>query len=473
MQSGENCVPRVVVAGASGFVGMDLIRKLSSTCQVIALTRSQHAGDLVPEHRTAGVCWVRCNIFSLKQTEAALRGADAAYFLVHSMMPTARLTQGKYKDLDLFIADNFSRACATNNVNRIIYLGGILPTGGFVSEHLQSRFEVESALRSRCLEFVALRAGLILGPGGSSSQILVKLVKRLPVMVCPPWTAKLSSPISLKDTIDALLTSLNETKIKSGTYDLGGPELVTYRSLMKRSADEMCLRRVFIGIPVFSTKLSRLWVSLISGQSKELVAPLIQSLLVDMRPGVSAPLFPQTPEKISLIAALHQAELPRLSLEISGSKSPLKSPPPTLSSVISIQRLPRPAGWNAHDILEQYLNWLPAILRPIVKVQNSDGLNVGLHLRGLKNPLLSLRLVPERSDNHRALLFITGGLLNKSQANKQGRLEIRVLDNQNMALSAVIDFTPSLPWPVYLITQAIAHGIIMKLFGLHLKRLCK
>ncbi|MEY2986714.1 MAG: hypothetical protein RJB13_235 [Pseudomonadota bacterium] len=473
MEVAENEVQRVVVAGASGFVGMDLIRKLSSTCQVIALTRSEHAGDSIPNQRSPGVCWVRCNLFSLKQTEAALTGADAAYFLVHSMMPSARLTQGQYKDLDLFIADNFSRACDTNNVRRIIYLGGILPASGYVSEHLQSRFEVELALSARRSELVALRAGLVLGPGGSSSQILLKLVKRLPLMVCPPWTAKLSSPISLKDTVDALRMSLSGAKVKPGAYDLGGPELVSYRSLMERSADEMCLRRVFIGIPVFSTRLSSLWVSVISGQSKELVAPLIQSLLVDMRPGVSAPLFPQKPEKISLIAALHQAELPRLPLEISGSQAQDRNPIQIMSSVISIQRLPRPPGWNAHDLLEKYLTWLPAILRPVIKIQNSDGFHIGLHLRGIKSSLLSLRLVPERSDNNRALLFITGGILNKAQPNKQGRLEIRVLDKQNIALSAVIDFTPALPWPIYLCTQAIAHRIIMKLFAVHLKKIAK
>jgi len=473
MQVEDKYIRRVVVAGASGFVGMDLIRKLAKTCQVIALTRSEHAGELVPIQRTPGVHWIRCNLFSLKETEAALQDADAAFYLVHSMMPPARLTQGTYKDLDLFLADNFSRACSTNGVKRIVYLGGILPTSGFISEHLQSRLEVEYALKSRISQLVAIRAGLVLGPGGSSSQILVKLVKRLPVMICPPWTAKLSAPISLKDTVDALMKSLNKEEIESGAYDVGGPELVSYRSLMERSADEMCLRRVFIGIPLFSTRLSRMWVSLISGQSKELVAPLIQSLLVDMRPGVSAPLFPQTPEKISLIAALHQAELPRLPLEISGSQVRKEKPHHHVNSVISIQRLPRPAGWNAHDILEQYLTWLPALLRPVIKVQNSDGLNVGLYLRGLKHALLTLRLVPERSDNHRALLFITGGLLNNSQPNKQGRLEMRVLENQNLALSAVIDFTPSLPWPVYVATQAVAHGIIMKLFAFHLKRLNK
>lgn len=473
MQSEEIEVQRVVVAGASGFVGMDLIRKLSSTCQVIALTRSEYAAEQLPEQKTIGVYWYRCNLFSLKQTEAALQGADVAYFLVHSMMPSARLTQGTYKDLDLFIADNFSRACVLNNVSRTIYLGGILPVDGYISEHLQSRYEVESALRSRTTNLVALRAGLVLGPGGSSSQILVKLVKRLPVMICPPWTSKLSSPISLKDTVDALIASLNQLKVSSGSYDLGGPELVSYRSLMARSADEMCLRRWFIGIPVFSTRLSRLWVSMISGQSKELVAPLIQSLLVDMRPGLSAPLFPQTPEKISLLAALHQAELPRLALEISGSPNVQKKAQKRLSSVISIQRLPRPSGWSALDILQQYLKWLPAILRPVIKVHSNDNGTFSLYLRGLKQPLLVLQLVPKRSDSERALLFIVGGLLNKQQQGQQGRLEFRVLNSQNITLSAVIDFTPSLPWPVYVFTQAIVHGIIMKLFGLHLKKKSK
>lgn len=473
MQTEEKPILRVVVAGASGFVGMDLIRRLSQHCQVIALTRSAHAATNVPEQRCAGVHWVRCNLFSLRQTESALKGADVAYFLVHSMMPSARLTQGKYSDLDLFIADNFSRACASNHVQRIIYLGGIQPESGYISEHLRSRLEVESALSARNSQLVALRAGLVLGPGGSSSQILVKLVKRLPVMVCPPWTAKLSAPISLKDTVDALVASLTDTNVKSGIYDLGGPELVSYKTLMKRAADEMCLRRFFIGIPVFSTRLSRLWVSVISGQSKELVAPLIQSLLVDMRPGVSAPLFPNKPEKISLIAALHQAELPRLTLEISGAPSEQKNLPKAVNSVISVQRLPRPPGWGAKELLKDYLHWLPRILRPIIVVHESNETTVELRLRILNKSLLTLQFIPERSDAQRSLLFITGGLLNDASSGMNGRLEFRVLDKQDIALSAVLDFTPALPWLVYKMTQAVLHSIIMKLFALHLSKKCK
>lgn len=473
MQNEESPILRVVVAGASGFVGMDLIRRLSHHCQVIALTRSEYAATNVPETRCAGVHWVRCNLFSLRQIESALNGADVAYFLVHSMMPSARLTQGKYSDLDLFIADNFSRACASNHVERIIYLGGIQPESGYISEHLRSRLEVESALSARNSQLVALRAGLVLGPGGSSSQILVKLVKRLPVMVCPPWTAKLSAPISLKDTVDALVESLIDTNVKSGIYDLGGPELVSYKTLMKRAADEMCLRRVFIGIPVFSTRLSRLWVSVISGQKKELVAPLIQSLLVDMRPGVSAPLFPNKPEKISLIAALQQAELPRLTLEISGAPSEQKNLPKAVNSVISVQRLPCPPGWGANELLKDYLQWLPRILRPIIVVHESNETTVELRLRVWNKSLLTLQFVPERSDAQRSLLFITGGLLNDASSGMNGRLEFRVLDKQDIALSAVLDFTPALPWLVYKMTQAVLHLIIMKLFALHLSKKCK
>ena len=151
--------PRVVIAGASGFVGMDLIRRLSQTHQIIALTRSQQASTQLPEHKNPGIYWMQCNLFSLRQTEAALVQSDFAFFLVHSMMPAARLTQGHYDDLDLMIADNFSRAAAVAGTKRIVYLGGIQPQSGFISEHLRSRLEVEDVLRSRDANMVALRAG--------------------------------------------------------------------------------------------------------------------------------------------------------------------------------------------------------------------------------------------------------------------------------------------------------------------------
>ncbi len=451
---------------------MELLRRLSSTHQVIALTRSQFASTELPNHKEAGIYWLQCNLFSLKQTETALAGAQAAYFLVHSMSPAARLTQGQYDDLDLLIADNFSRAAKTAGVHRIIYLGGIQPASGKTSAHLRSRLEVEHVLKSRMQNLVALRAGLILGAGGSSSLILVKLIQRLPILICPSWTRKLSSPLALSDTADALVAALQDEQVPAGVYDLAGPEIVSYRELMQRSASELNVRRFFIPFIGVPPQLSRLWVSLITGAPKELVSPLIQSLLVDMLPGKTAPEFTHTRAKVRLTSALHQAELPPIKLVIAAQASSQVEPMQNNDSVVSIQRLMLPTGWSAIDIAFEYARWLPTFLKPFLRLEYSENNSLlSFYLRGWSQPLLILSYVAERSDAERALFFVRGGLLRKKNSNPASRLEFRIVKEQEIVLSAVLDFHPALPWPIYLVTQAQAHKLVMWQFAKRLKKI--
>ena len=129
-------------------------------------------------------------------------------YLVHSMLPSAHLTQGNFRDFDLICADNFGRAAARNGVRQIIYLGGIVPAaanrGHALSSHLASRLEVENTLAASGVPVTALRAALVVGRGGSSFDILVKLVTRLPAMICPAWTSTRTQPIALSDVVALL-----------------------------------------------------------------------------------------------------------------------------------------------------------------------------------------------------------------------------------------------------------------------------
>ncbi|MEY4065072.1 MAG: hypothetical protein RIR26_1280 [Pseudomonadota bacterium] len=463
---------RIVVAGASGFIGIPLLRRLAQVHQVIALTRSHAADSLLPLQREPGIFWVKCDLLSLKQTEEALYGADAAFFLVHSMMPAARLTQGSYKDLDLLIADNFSRASERSGVGRIVYLGGIRPDAAVISEHLKSRLEVESVLRSRNSNMVALRAGLVLGADGSSSRILIRLVKRLPVLICPSWTTKISSPVALEDTVLALQSALNKESILAGSYDLAGPEQLSYRALMQRTAEELNLKRLFIPVPAFSPSISRLWVSVVTGSSRELVAPLVQSLLHDMVPGKTAPLFPHTIEKTSLVAALGRAELPRVSLQIHPARHQKQTDTVRKDTVVSIQRMRLPQNWSARDVAHAYSKWLAGLFKNILKLNSSqDGSHLAFHFMGMKKPLLILEFIPARSDDRRALFFVTGGLLRSRDSHPLSRLEFRTFPDEGIALACVLDFTPALPWFLYRITQAQAHLFIMTLFARYLRKI--
>ena len=175
---------KIVLAGATGFIGRWIIEEFQKDYQIIALSRKK-----VRTNPNKNILWRTVDLYSMSSTEKALEGADIGIYLVHSMQPSTRLNQGKFEDTDLLLADNFSRAAQKNKLKQIIYLGGILPKDKHqISNHLLSRFEVEKTLGARSTPLTAIRAGIIIGPGGSSFRIITNLVKNLPVMGCPQWT---------------------------------------------------------------------------------------------------------------------------------------------------------------------------------------------------------------------------------------------------------------------------------------------
>ena len=184
--------PRILIAGASGYIGRALIPELLRKfpdARITALSR------MIKPSTDPRVTWVSCDLFSLKSLEAAVpKPLDLAVYLVHSMSPTAYVDQGSFADYDVIMADNFARAVKSSGVKQVMYLGGLTPDAAHLSRHLESRLEVEETFRQYRLPTTTFRAGLILGEGGSSFQILLKLVKRLPIMVCPRWTPNADHP---------------------------------------------------------------------------------------------------------------------------------------------------------------------------------------------------------------------------------------------------------------------------------------
>lgn len=452
-------VKRVAVAGATGFVGRSLVPLLAESNAVVALGRGvaegegADTGDSPPE---PGVTWRSCDLFSLYETERALEGVDVAYYLVHSMMPSSRLTQGDFKDLDLLLADNFGRAAGNAGVKRIIYLGGLVPPieEHRLSRHLASRLEVERVLGGYGVPVTALRAGLVVGRGGSSLEILVKLVGRLPAMVCPKWTGSLSQPIALEDVVTLLNACLELDETTGRVCDVGCPDVLSYREMMRETARVMGKRRYMLPVPLVTPGLSRLWVSLVTGSPKALVAPLIQSL---RHPMVAEDRWLQ--ERIDLpgkgfAEALDEALRPEGLV-----RQPMAR---------SVQRLSVPPGRDAIWLAAEFAAWLPAGLRGLVRVARSE---TGLEFFavGLPWPLLVLSYRPDRSGENRALFEVKGGLL-AGKAIGFPRLEFRMMPTGEEALAAVHQFSPRLPWWVYTRTQARGHAWVMWRFGRHLER---
>ena len=169
-----------------------------------------------------------------------------------------------------------------------------------VSSHLQSREEVERALAATGVPVTTLRAGLIIGAAGSSFQMLFRLVKRLPAMICPSWTQTRMQPVALEDVVSAFKLVCGQTAHFHQTYDLCCPEIVSYRNLIERTAKALGVTRRMISVPFVSPSLSRLWVSLTTGAPKALVAPLVASLGYEMIVRPSHTLIGLTPTSPSM-----------------------------------------------------------------------------------------------------------------------------------------------------------------------------
>jgi uncharacterized protein YbjT (DUF2867 family) len=446
---------KILIAGASGFIGSALIERLlqQDDIQITALSRGERTSDH-PQ-----LIWKQCDLFSLKDINLAMEGCEEAYYLVHSMLPSASLTQGKFYDFDLIMADNFIRASASHNLKHIIYLGGLIPSGVELSWHLRSRFEVEQTFRHSTIKTTVIRAALIIGPQGSSFTILQRLIERLPIMICPAWTKTKSQPVGVNDVINVLERCLLDEKVQGGIYDISGPEVITYQGLIRKTSAKIKKNTSLLTLNIIPLTLSRFWVSLITGVPKDLVYPLVLSLKYEMLPSVSHKWPYQKDLETSLDDCIEYAIH-------SGKKTKFKGHRSDEKDVRSIQRLVLPPGRDAEWVANEYFNWLPTFFSTLVRVNIQDD-RCSFYIFNPSISILILKKSHERSSSERQLLYVVGGLL--SGVMKRGRLEFREVLDRQYIMAALHEFRPALPWYVYRWTQALVHLIVMKAFGEHLK----
>lgn len=445
---------KILIAGASGFIGRALIERLlkHEDVQIVALSRT------AKDSSHPRLEWKQCDLFSLKDIHVAMEGCQEAYYLVHSMLPSASLSQGTFYDFDLIMADNFIRAGHLRKLQHIIYLGGMIPPGEDLSWHLRSRLEVEETFRRSGIRTTVLRAGLIIGPNGSSFTILEKLIQRLPVMICPAWTKTRSQPVALNDVVNVLERALLNPGIQGKIYDIGGPEVVTYQELILKAAQKIRKTTTLFTLNVIPLGMSRLWVSLITGVPKDLVYPLVLSLKHEMLTSKAH----EWPFPDDVKTPLEQT----LSIALTSSSQVYKVYRPPRKDVRSIQRLVLPPGRNAEWVAQEYFNWLPFFFSTLVTVKVTGDRCV-FYLIHPNLQILILEKSRERSTPDRQLLYVVGGLL--SGPMDRGRLEFREVLDRKYVMAALHEFRPALPWYIYRWTQAIVHLIVMSAFGEHLK----
>ena len=445
---------KILLTGASGYIGSHLMNKLKDNYEIIAISR-----NIENKSNEHNVTWKAADLFDLNEITEVMEDIDIAIYLVHSMMPSAKLTQASFEDMDALLADNFAKAASYNKVQHIVFMSGLIPNTNELSPHLRSRLECEQILGSYGVPVSTLRAGLIIGSKGSSYPILKKLVERLPGLLLPKWAYNTTLPVAIDDVIDGLYKNVERNPNENESIDIGGPSHMTYKDLFKQTAEVLDKRLPTIDLPIIPIWLSKYWVKLISGVPKEMVYPLMDSLIHDMIRNDENIVKDISIGKIDYKESVRNA----LEEETKTQKKGKSSRKGDIKDVRAISRVVLPKDVNMIQLAESYANFLNRITLNVVNSDfNEDNFTISVPC--LNKDLLLLSKDFKASNNERILYRIVGGDFALDSDGGNARLEFRRLPNSDACIIALQEYEPTLPWWVYKYTQAKVHKSVMNLF---------
>jgi uncharacterized protein YbjT (DUF2867 family) len=257
---------RVVVFGATGTVGEALLPALAGDHEVTAVSRSADEGV---RHT---VRWVRGDVEDGGSVARALEGAEAAYYLVHSLGTTG------FEDRERRTADNLTRAAEKAGLRQIVYLGGLGDDSDDLSPHLRSRRETERRLASGSVPVTTLRAGMVVAKGSAAFETIAALVDRLPVMILPRWAKTPTQPIALADVVRYLAGVCGKADAIGQTYDVAGPDVMSYAEMISRISRLKGKAPYLVEVPVLTPWLSALWIELVTPARADVARPLVEGL---------------------------------------------------------------------------------------------------------------------------------------------------------------------------------------------------
>jgi uncharacterized protein YbjT (DUF2867 family) len=258
---------RVAVFGATGTIGRALVPALASRHEVVAMSRRPHAD-------AAGVRWVQGDVGDPGAVATALAGVQVVVYLVHS------LESADFAQRDRRAAAIVARASASAGVGQIVYLGGLGEEAPDLSEHLRSRLETARELAGGPVPVTTLRAAMVVGAGSAAFETIVALVDRLPAMICPRWVGTPTQPVALADVVRYLAGVAGRPEARGQTYDVGGPEVMTYREMIERIGRLRGRRPLIVQVPVLTPRLSSLWLHLVTPVNAGVARPLVDGLRI-------------------------------------------------------------------------------------------------------------------------------------------------------------------------------------------------
>lgn len=267
---------KILLTGATGYIGKRLLPQLVDMGhEVVCSVRDRHRFS-PPEALKDSISVIEVDFLNKDTTGNIPLEIDAAYYLMHSMS-----TSGSYEEMERQAAENFVEAMNYRKVEQVIYLSGIVNEES-LSKHLSSRKAVEDILETGEFHLTTLRAGIIIGSGSASYEIIRDLVEKLPVMIVPKWLHTRCQPISISDVIKFLSLTLFKKETYDRNFDIGGPDVLTYKEMLMGYAEARRLNRVIKVVPVMTPKLSSYWLYFVTSTSYNLATALVASMKIEV-----------------------------------------------------------------------------------------------------------------------------------------------------------------------------------------------
>ncbi|MBK8387895.1 MAG: SDR family oxidoreductase [Saprospiraceae bacterium] len=270
---------RILLTGATGYIGKRLLQNLSeSDHEIYCLVRDRNRLKLDSKYAfPEKIHLIEADMMVDDLENILPLDVDIVYYLVHSMSASST----DFADMETTMANQFVKYLNCTTAKQCIYLSGIVNDDN-LSKHLQSRFKTEQILSSSKVPLTTLRAAIVIGSGSASFEIIRDLVEKLPIMIAPKWINTKCQPIAIRDVISYLLSTTGDPRFYDKSFDIGGPEILTYKEMMMAYAKHRGLKRWIISVPIFSPKLSSYWLYFVTSTSYKLASSLVSSMKNDV-----------------------------------------------------------------------------------------------------------------------------------------------------------------------------------------------